>query len=145
MFKSKDYMLQELKWYQAAGDIVEIRKKVFVVEQRFDMNKICDSLDDRSFHVIALDLQNNPIGSGRLTPAGRIGKIAVLINHRGRGIGTQILSELINIAKARDIEVLSLNAEAGLVNFYDQQKFYVDGPVYMKQGIPFQRMAKRLA
>jgi len=139
------YQFDTVKWLAAAADIMEIRKKVFVVEQRFDKEVLCDQFDHNCYHVLVRDRRGECVGCGRLIPDGRIGKIAVLINHRGNGIGSGILRKLIKIAQRKQIANLALNAETELTAFYDQQKFHADGPVYMKQGVPYQRMIKRLA
>ena len=139
------YRYNTVKWLAAAGEIMEIRKKVFVVEQRFDKEVLCDQFDHNCYHVLVADRRGHSVGCGRLVPDGRIGKIAVLINHRGHGIGSHVLGHLIKIAEHKHIHNLTLNAETDLTGFYDQQKFHADGPVYMKQGVPYQRMIKRLA
>ncbi|TQV84439.1 GNAT family N-acetyltransferase [Aliikangiella coralliicola] len=136
---------KEVDWSTAAGDIMEIRKRVFVIEQRFEKEILCDNRDDNSYHILVTNNNKEPIACGRLCPNGRIGRIAVLMNYRGKGIGTMVLAKLIKIAEKSSIPSLSLNVETDLSPFYDQQKFYADGPVYMKQGVPHQRMTKRLA
>ena len=136
---------QEVEWSTAAGDIMEIRKRVFVIEQRFEKEILCDNRDDNSYHILVNNNHGDPIACGRLCPNGRIGRIAVLMNYRGRGIGTEVLGKLVDIAEKIGIPSLSLNVETDLSPFYDQQKFHADGPVYMKQGVPHQRMTKRLA
>ncbi len=139
-----NYRFEQVTWAADAGDIMEVRKKVFVIEQRFDKEILCDTSDGSSYHVIVHDKYAKPIACGRLTPDGKIDKIAVLINHRGEGIGSSILTQLVAIAKSHNIHDLTLNAEKELVRFYDQQSFHIDGPVYMKQGVPHQRMSKKL-
>ncbi|MET1253752.1 GNAT family N-acetyltransferase [Aliikangiella maris] len=139
------FKFQRVSWQSAANDIMEIRKKVFVIEQRFPKEVVCDQFDNSSYHLLVTDAEDTPVGCGRLIPNGRVGKIAVLINHRGHGVGTQILNHLINIAQENNIQNLTLNAETDLVHFYDQQQFHIDGPVYMKKGVPFHRMTKKLA
>lgn len=139
------YRYKQVDWLTAASEIMDIRRKVFVIEQRFDKEVICDMYDHDCCHILVSTEDGEFVGCGRLVADGRVGKIAVLINHRGNGIGTNILSSLINIAKNRHIENLVLNAEKELTPFYDQQEFHADGPVYMKSGVPYQRMSKRLA
>ncbi|MGX5174163.1 GNAT family N-acetyltransferase [Aliikangiella sp. IMCC44653] len=139
-----DYRFAQVSWATSANEILEVRKKVFVVEQRFDKEVLCDCFDNDCYHILAYK-GDEIIACGRLTPDGRVSKIAVLINHRGSGVGSSILTQLITLAKKLKIKNLTLNAETDLVHFYDQQSFEVDGPVYMKQGIPYQRMRKYLA
>ncbi|TQV77131.1 GNAT family N-acetyltransferase [Aliikangiella marina] len=139
------YHYDKVSWLNAADEIMEVRRKVFVIEQRFSKEIVCDHVDHKCFHILVRDQDNQPIGCGRLSPTGRVSKIAVTINHRGYGVGSEILSELIHLAKQSHINNLTLNAETDLTHFYFQKKFSVDGPVYMKQGVPHQRLVKRLA
>lgn len=142
---NSSYHLSNVSWLSAAGEIMQIRQKVFVVEQRFAKESICDRHDNNSFHILVKNHKGQSVGCGRLSPSGRVGKIAVLINERGQGIGTAILNQLVNLAKKQNIINISLNAEAELSDFYFQQHFHIDGPVYMKQGVPYQRLIKKLA
>ncbi|WP_196138014.1 GNAT family N-acetyltransferase [Aliikangiella sp. G2MR2-5] len=135
----------EVDWSTSAHSIMAVRHKVFIIEQRFNHKMLKDRHDPYCHHILVSNQQGEAIGSGRLNQDGRIGRIAVLMNYRGLGVGTRILSELIKIAQQSHIPRLSLNAETDLSHFYDQQNFSADGPVYMKQGVPYQRMTKRLA
>lgn len=145
MSKLEHFKFKQVTWQFASPEILKIRQKVFVIEQRFDKEVICDQYDNDCYHILVRDKSDKAVGCGRLIPDGRISKIAVLIGFRGKGLGTNILTHLISIAKKKNIPNLTLNAETELVHFYDQQKFHIDGPVYMKQGIPFRRMTKKLA
>lgn len=135
---------QPVNWASAGAEIIGVRRKVFVVERRFDKKMLFDSFDLESFHLVASNSGEQIIGCGRLTRDGRLGRIAVLIDQRGKGIGTMILGRLIKIAEQNQIKNISLNTERDLVNFYQQQSFAETGPVYMKQGVPYQHMIKHL-
>lgn len=140
----KSYEFVQVDWSKESDKIMEIREKVFIIEQRFGKETLIDHEDPDSYHLIVKDNKDKPIACGRLCKNGKIGRIAVLIDHRGYGIGTMMLSKLIKIAEKNKINTLTLNTETELTPFYDQQKFHVDGPVYMKQGVPFQRMRMSL-
>lgn len=140
----KSFKFIQVDWITAADEIMQIREKVFIVEQRFDKETLLDHQDSDSFHLLVRDSQGRAVGCGRLNQKGRIGRIAVMIDQRGLGIGTMLLRKLIQIAEKSKIHTLTLNTETQLTHFYDQQKFHVDGPVYMKQGVPFQRMRMSL-
>ena len=59
-----------------------------------------DELDPHCHHVIARDAHGQPIGTGRLTPERKIGRMAVLPDWRGRGVGDALLLALIEQARA---------------------------------------------
>lgn len=144
MARLEEYHFIDISWSTAASDVIELRKKVFVVEQRFDESHLYDHNDLDSYHILATNSSGKSIGCGRITLEGKIDYIAVLINERGHGVGSMILKKLIEVAERHQIIDLSLCTETALVHFYDQQDFYVEGPVYMKKGVPFQKMVKNL-
>jgi len=141
----EDYEFSQVSWLVGAANIMALRKKVFVIEQHFDKEVICDQYDNDCYHILVKDHSMQPIACGRLTTGGHIGKIAVVLTHRYNGIGKKILHKLIELAEINHIYNLSLNTETELSEFYNHQNFHTDGPVYMKQGIPFQKMCKKLA
>lgn len=145
MSSLKGFKFINVEWNNAANDILEIRNKVLVIEHHLLENDIHDQFDVKSKHLLVKDPSGKPVACGRLAPNGHIGKIAVLMDNRNKGIGTLLLSKLIKIAKKSKITILSLNSETALIDFYHQQKFNVEGPVYMKQGVPYQHMIKSLA
>jgi len=138
------FEFSEVEWETAADQIRQVRQKVFLIEQHFEQKMLEDTNDPFCYHILVTNESGEAVGCGRLNPDGRIGRIAVLMTFRGQGIGTALLSKLVSIAQQTDIPSLTLNAETDLCHFYDQQKFRRVGPVFMKQGVPHQRMTKRL-
>lgn len=78
-----------------------VREAVFVQEQGVPVELEWDELDPLCHHVIARDSQGQPIGTGRLTPEHRIGRMAVLPDWRNRGVGDAMLQALLD--KAREL------------------------------------------
>ena len=66
--------------------LASVREIVFVLEQRVPRDMEIDDDDPRSMHVLARAPDGSPIGTGRLTPTGRIGRMAVLADWRGNGV-----------------------------------------------------------
>ncbi len=134
-----------VEWEDESEAILSIRQMVFILEQRFGSNMLIDHNDPFCHHLLVKDQTGDSVACGRINQNGRIGRIAVLINYRNQGIGTYLLSQLIRIGQKNQVASLSLNAETSLSHFYDQQQFSPTGPVYMKQGIPHQKMIKHLS
>lgn len=133
-------------WHTQCDEILAVRHKVFMIEQHFTESRILRDLrDDRSIHLVVRNYESRMIACGRITQKGRIGKIAVLLPYRGLGIGSRILQSLVDIGKQNGLGDLSLNAELDGRRFFDKQKFNVAGPVFMKQGIPHQMLARKIA
>ncbi len=141
----RSFQFQRTTWQESSRDILDIRHRVFMIEQHIRDNVLCDLDDNECFHVVVSDPEGKIVGCGRITEHGRIGRLAVLLPYRGLGIGTKLFNTLINIGKAHNLKDISLNAELSDHPFYNMQKFKSAGPVYMKQGVPHQMLARKLA
>jgi GNAT superfamily N-acetyltransferase len=81
-----------------------------------------DEMEDSAFHVMVCENNRIPIGTGRLhlnnADEAQIRYMAVEKFHRGRGLGTSILSELEKEAKKRGAKSIILNARESAIPFY---------------------------
>ncbi|MCZ6722373.1 MAG: GNAT family N-acetyltransferase, partial [Gammaproteobacteria bacterium] len=77
-------------WSEDKKQLVELRTRVFVGEQKVLASLEVDGLDTDCLHVKALD-GSTCIGTGRLLPDGYIGRMCVASEFRNRGIGTLML------------------------------------------------------
>lgn len=66
-------------------DLRAVRETVFVIEQNIPEDIEFDSLDSSCFHFIARDDQHQAIGTSRLSPDRKIGRMAVLGTWRKKG------------------------------------------------------------
>ena len=82
-----------LDWESARAHAAPIRFAVFVEEQGVPLEIELDEMDPKSLHAVAFE-DASPVGTGRLLPDGHVGRMAVLKNWRGRGVGGQILAAL---------------------------------------------------
>ena len=124
---------------QERDAIYAIRKKVFVVEQSVPEEIEIDAHDPVAQHVLAY-VDGHAVGTGRVTGDGRIGRMAVLAEYRGRGVGRAILDALIDIGSAGGVPRLYLSAQCHAIPFYEKAGFVADGPVYDEAGIDHRRM-----
>lgn len=118
----------------------QIRDAVFVKEQNVPIELEWDEMDPHCEHVVALDGSDNPIGTGRLTPEQTIGRMAVLEQWRGKGVGDALLIQLLDIAKQKQLTSVSLHAQVNAMGFYLKHGFTVYGPTYLEAGIVHQSM-----
>ena len=86
-----------------------------------------------------------PIGCGRLLPNGYIGRVAVLSDWRGQGVGAAILTRLIALAQERGHKRVLLNAQTRAIPFYARLGFAPTGDEFIEAGIPHQTMMRALA
>lgn len=125
-------------------DLRAVREPVFVQEQQVPIEEEWDELDPACDHVIARDDANRPIGTGRLTPKHKIGRMAVLREWRGKGVGEALLLALIERARAVGLREVSLNAQVGALGFYEKFGFQGFGERFWEAGIEHQAMRLEL-
>lgn len=130
-------------WAADRPRLQPVRREVFVIEQRVPEAEEWDDDDQVCVHVLALR-NREPVGTGRISPAGKIGRLAVLSEFRGRGIGDRILLTLIEQARHRGLAEVTLNAQVHAMPFYERHGFKAQGEVFDEAGIPHRRMQKAL-
>lgn len=133
-----------MPWADARAAAQPIREAVFVAEQGVPPEIELDDWDERCEHAIAYDAEGTPVGTGRLLPDGHIGRMAVLRESRGKGVGARLLDALIERARARGISRVALNAQAHAAPFYARFGFLVAGEAFMEAGIPHFAMEREL-
>lgn len=121
-----------------------VRHRVFVDEQQVPAGLEIDALDPLSVHVLARSRDGDPIGAGRLTPEGRIGRMAVLAPWRGHGVGEALLLALVEAARTAGWPQLTLHAQLPARVFYTRQGFLPEGDIFDEAGIAHQQMRRRL-
>ena len=126
-----------------AKDICAIRYKVFVGEQKVPEELEIDGLDDQAKHVLAF-VDGVPIGTGRILSDGHIGRVAVLKDYRGLGIGKSIMKELIKWAQNMNLEKVWLSSQWHAHSFYLDLDFVCVGEIYKEAGIDHIKMFKTL-
>ena len=113
-----------------------VREAVFVREQNVPAELELDAERDPSCeHVLAVDADGAPIGTGRLTPDRRIGRMAVLAAWRGRGVGDALLTALLTRAAELGWREVSLHSQASAIDFYARHGFLPQGPRFLEAGI----------
>lgn len=81
---------------------------------------------------------------GATSAAGRIGRMAVVRDWRGKGVGTALLRTLVEQARARGLPEISLHAQRDAVPFYERHGFVPAGAEFEEAGIPHVRMRRAL-
>lgn len=103
-----------------------------------------DEWDAASDHAIATDDRGLVIATGRLLPDGHVGRMAVLLEWRGQGVGAAVLAALVTRASERGMRRVILNAQTHARGFYARFGFAQIGAEFMEAGIPHVAMEQRL-
>lgn len=132
-----------MPWSEAREAASRIRFAVFVEEQRVPAEIELDARDPECVHALAA-LDGRIVGTGRLLPDAHIGRMAVLKEARGSGVGGSILEALVARARARGDREVVLAAQVQAIAFYERHGFEPFGDVYPEAGIPHRDMRRRL-
>lgn len=130
-------------WGVDRPSLQRVRRAVFIVEQQVSEEDEWDAQDTVSVHVLAVR-NREPVGTGRLTPGGKIGRLAVLREYRGRGLGARIVRVLLQEALHRGMIDVYLHAQVQALPFYEKLGFTAAGEVFEEAGIPHRKMHRTL-
>ena len=131
-------------WTSDERKLRRLRHAVFVLEQGVPEEIEWDGIDKDCSHVIAEDSSGNAIGCGRLLPDGHIGRMSVLSEWRGRGVGTALLGRLIVLATERGYRRVVANAQEHACSFYERHGFTAVGVPFSEAGIVHRAMERAL-
>lgn len=128
------------------NDAFYVRKKVFVEEQNVPIEIELDEYEDFAEHVVLYD-DHQPVGAGRfrvISDTGKLERICVLPQYRGKGAGNIILETLEKLAAEKGLKKIKLNAQVQVENFYKKHGYQTVSDIFMDAGIPHVTMEKTL-
>jgi ElaA protein len=128
-------------------DILRLRLEVFVVEQTCIYQDL-DGKDKDSIHMVWRDNDQRMIGTCRVLPPGlsypelSIGRIVTSPSVRGKGLGHQLMREVLAYIQANYVGSTSIriSAQSHLEGFYQSHGFVTTGKEYLEDGIPHMEM-----
>jgi predicted GNAT family N-acyltransferase len=132
-------------WSEARDAAYAIRYAVFVEEQGIPAELEIDDYDPIAEHALAY-VDNQCVATARIyldeqgPSKAKIGRMAVLRDFRGQGIGTALLGESIRAGMIQGASVFELHAQQSAVPFYAKLQFKPDGAIFDEVGIPHQCM-----
>ena len=129
---------------------INVRMRVFVVEQQIPPEEELDEADATATHAIALH-GRQIVGTGRMLlvdgddeGACRIGRMAVDREWRRHRVGGQILVFLEEQARRKGLTHCLLHAQEYVKAFYTGHGYVERGDVFVEAGIPHVEMTKEL-
>ena len=136
-----DVELCPATWDDDRPALQSVRQSVFIEEQGIPAADEWDDIDPVARHVLVVTKNRDAVGTGRLEPTGKIGRVAVLPQYRGTGVGSLIMGHLVNHATELGFTRVYLHAQTAAAGFYERLGFRADGPAFDEVGIPHVRMS----
>ena len=149
-----EFRVSRIETQEALEAALAIRTQVFVDEQHVPIGEEVDGDDTlaaiatRAVHVLGR-LDGAAIATARLVfdpqaeTAPHIGRVAVLLPHRGHGYGAAIMQALHAEARARGYGAVTLAAQVQAIPFYERLGYVARGPVFLDAGIAHRAMDLR--
>ena len=119
-----------------------VRDAVFVREQHVDPALEWDEQESSAQHFLVLR-DGVTVGTGRLLPTGKIGRMAVLKSERGSGLGFRLLETICEHARARQFSRVYLHAQCHAEGFYHKAGFVAEGEPFTEADILHIKMVRR--
>jgi predicted GNAT family N-acyltransferase len=132
---AQPFAIRLCNWNEARADARHIRELVFVREQGVPLELEWDEQDPLCDHALAYAANGAAVGTGRLLPDGHVGRMAVLKEWRGKGVGALLLQALVKQARQGGHASVRLNAQAYAAGFYRRFGFEIAGSEFTEAGI----------
>ena len=130
-----DFEVSIVNWKDKQAEIKSVRRAVFIEEQNVPESIELDGRDPDCHHVLACDSSGVAIGTARLDSSGKIGRMAVLREYRGLGVGREMLAVIMDCGRASGIADFHLSSQVSAVGFYEKMGFRSSGGQFEEAGI----------
>ena len=134
-----------------------VRHTVFVDEQGVPVELERDDRDVDADHLVAV-VDGRTVGAVRLVveppgfegvltehgPVGHLGRLAVLAEARGTGLGARLVRAVETRAAERGLRLVSLGSQTHAVGFYERLGYQAYGQEFDDAGLPHLHMSRLL-
>ncbi|MCT7355974.1 GNAT family N-acetyltransferase [Streptomyces sp. 15-116A] len=154
---SPAYVVREARESADREACFAVRKEVFVAEQGVPEDIEYDAYDAGAVHLLAVREDGVPLGTGRLlhgeaaaaknggdASVGALGRLAVLREARGLGVGAALVRAVEDAARARGLTAVDLHAQTHALGFYERLGYTAYGPEFPDAGLPHRAMRRVL-
>jgi len=139
-----DVHIVPVSWQSHESQLRQIRQTVFVEEQNIPAETEFDGDDENADHLLALNSAGMAVGCARLLDSGLIGRVAVLKEARGNGLGRELMSALVEAAATKKLNRVFLHAQDSAEGFYKNLDFIPTGVSFVEAGIKHLTMERAL-
>lgn len=131
----KNISIEQVTWKQAEMHLRHVRTIVFIEEQLVTPEFEWDKIDSTAVHLLAMH-DDEAIGCLRIIHHEKIGRMAVLKNWRGLGVGSKLLEKAIDVCRLQGSKKIMLSAQTHAIPFYQQAGFEITSGEYTDVHIP---------
>jgi predicted GNAT family N-acyltransferase len=134
--------IEIVKWIDEYELLTMIREKVFIEEQEVTSQLEWDGMDKDAIHFLAFK-DKKGVGCARafvMQNRMQLGRMAVLREYRGEGIGSALIETAITLAKLNQLSGIYISAQCHAIDFYKKFGFEVTSDIYLDAEIPHRDM-----
>ena len=134
--------IEIVKWIDGLLQLKNIREKVFIQEQKVTPQLEWDGIDEKAIHFLVFN-DKAAIGCARaivIKDHMQLGRMAVLKEYRGQGIGSALIEKVMTTAKLNQLSAIYISAQCHAIDFYKKFGFEVTSDIYLDAEIPHRDM-----
>jgi len=134
--------IEIVKWIDSLSQLKNIREKVFIQEQKVTPQLEWDGMDEKAIHFLVFN-DKAAIGCARaivIKDHMQLGRMAILKEYRGQGIGGALIEKAMTIAKLNQLSAIYISAQCHAIDFYKKFGFEVKSDIYLDAEIPHRDM-----
>ena len=134
--------IEIVKWRDGLSQLKNIREKVFIQEQKVTPQLEWDGMDEKAIHFLVFN-DKAAIGCARaivIKDHMQLGRMAVLKEYRGQGIGSALIEKAMTTAKLNQLSAIYISAQCHAIDFYKKFGFEVTSDIYLDAEIPHRDM-----
>jgi predicted GNAT family N-acyltransferase len=124
--------------------IIALRYEVYVDEQKVPIEEELDKYDPGAVHFVALE-DGAVVGTMRVVfmdDYARVGRLAVRIAYRRRGIGHTMMRRALDRIRERGLKTSVLDAQTNATEFYEKLGYVAEGEIFDDCGIDHIKMVR---
>ena len=137
--------IERTSWRDSEAALRHIREAVFIQEQHVPEALEWDQHDNKAWHFLARNAEQEAVGCIRLLPSGQLSRLAVLAPWRNLDIGSRLLAAAEQVAREQGMDEVFLHAQTQASHFYEAAGFTVNGGIFLEADIPHRQMFKELS
>ena len=125
--------IEIVKWIDGLSQLKNIREKVFIQEQKVTPQLEWDGMDEKAIHFLVFN-DKAAIGCARaivIKDHMQLGRMAVLKEYRGQGIGGALIEKAVTTAKLNQLSAIYISAQCHAIDFYKKFGFEVTSDIYL--------------